>query len=104
VAAGQEQGSPGRRHPGDRLDYWSEGGNVTLPNSGVVVHYADGRHHYSKAPLPQGAQACLHFEIGVRDLEPDVAVDWTWSDYLSGTDPVAAAAIGAPLRCAGPAH
>ncbi|HKU17240.1 MAG TPA: hypothetical protein VJQ52_22800 [Steroidobacteraceae bacterium] len=86
--------------PGDRPVYWSEGGNVTLPNSGVVVHYADGLHHYSDTPLPKDAQAYLHFEIGVRDLEPDVPVDWTWEDYLSGSDPVAAAAIGAPLRCA----
>jgi hypothetical protein len=28
-------------HPGDRPDFWVEGGNVSLPNSGLVVHYTD---------------------------------------------------------------
>ena len=86
-------------HPGDRPDFWAEGGNITLPNSGLVLHYADQLHHYSDGPLPEGAEEHLHFDIDVRNLEPDVAVDWTWSDYLSGADPSAAAAVGAPLRC-----
>jgi hypothetical protein len=88
-------------HPGDRLDFWAEGGNVTLPNSGVVMHYADQLHHYSDAPLPPGAKERLHLNIDVRSLEPDVAVDWTWREYLSGADPIASAAAGAPLHCSG---
>ena len=86
-------------HAGDRLDYWSEGGNVTLPNSGLVMHYADGLHHYSDAPLTPGMQEHLHFNIDVRSLEPDIVVDQTWRDYVSGADPVAAAAAGGTLRC-----
>lgn len=87
-------------HPGDRPDFWAEGGNVTLPNSGIAMHYADGRHQYSDAPLPTGVPEYLALNIDVRNLEPDVAVDWTWRDYLSGADPVAAAAAGGVLRCA----
>ncbi len=86
-------------HPGDALDFWAEGGNVTLPNSRVDMHYADGLHHYSDAPLPTDLQEHLHFNVDVHDLEPDIAVEWTWQDYLSGTDPAASAAAGGPLRC-----
>lgn len=87
-------------HPGDRPDYWSEGGNVTLPNSHIDMHYADGRHQYSETPLPAGVDEYLHLNIDVRNLEPDIAVDWTWRDYVSGADPAAAAAVGGALRCA----
>lgn len=86
-------------HPGDVLDFWAEGGNVPLPNSRVVMHYADGLHHYSDTPFPTDLKEHLHFNIDVHDLEPDIAVEWTWQDYLSGSDPVASAAAGAPLRC-----
>jgi hypothetical protein len=88
-------------HPGDRPDFWSEGGNVTLPNSGIAMHYADGLHQYSDVPPPAGVKEFLPLGIDVRNLEPDVAVDWTWRDYVSGSDPVAAAAANGALRCRG---
>lgn len=88
-------------HPGDRPDFWSEGGNVMLPNSGLAMHYANGRHQYSDAPLPAGVKEFLPLNIDVRNLDPDIAVDWTWQDYVSGSDPVAAAAVDGALRCAG---
>ncbi|HEY7641591.1 MAG TPA: hypothetical protein VH814_17815 [Steroidobacteraceae bacterium] len=88
--------------PGDRLDFWSEGGNVMLPNSGIAMHYADALHHYSDAPLTPGMQEHLYLNIDVRDLEPDIAVDWTWRDYVAGADPVAAAAAGGALACPRP--
>jgi hypothetical protein len=89
-------------HPGDRPDFWAEGGNVTLPNSGIAMHYADGLHQYSDIPPPAGVKEWLALGIDVRNLEPDIAVDWTWRDYVSGSDPVAAAAANGTLRC--PAH
>ena len=88
-------------HPGDRPDFWSEGGNVTLPNSGIAMHFADGLHQYSDAPPPAGVKEFLPLNIDVRTLEPDIAVDWTWRDYVSGSDPVAAAAANGTLRCTG---
>jgi hypothetical protein len=88
-------------HPGDRPDYWSEGGNVMLPNSGLAMHYANGLHQYSDAPPPAGVKEFLPLNIDVRDLDPDIAVDWTWRDYISGSDPIAAAAVAGTLRCGG---
>jgi hypothetical protein len=86
-------------HPGDKPDYWSEGGNVRLPNSGIDMHYADGLHQYSDAPPPAGVKEFLPLDIDVRNLEPDIAVDSTWRDYISGADPVAATAANGTLRC-----
>jgi hypothetical protein len=86
-------------HPGDKPDYWSEGGNVRLPNSGIDMHYADGLHQYSDAPPPAGVKEFLPLDIDVRNLEPDIAVDSTWRDYISGADPVAAIAANGTLRC-----
>jgi hypothetical protein len=86
-------------HPGDRPDFWAEGGNVMLPNSGLAMHYADGLHQYSNVPPPPGVKEFLPLGIDVRNLEPDVSVDWTWRDYLSGSDPVAAAAASGALLC-----
>lgn len=86
-------------HPGDRPDFWSEGGNVMLPNSGIAMHYADGLHQYSDVPPPAGVKEFLPLGIDVRDLEPDLAVDWTWRDYVAGSDPIAATAANGPLRC-----
>ena len=77
--------------PGDRPDFWAEGGNVTLPNSGLVMHYADGLHQYSAAPVPPGVKEHLPLNIDVRNLEPDISVRWTWRDYIAGVDPIAAA-------------
>ena len=37
---------------GDHLDYWSEGGNIELPFSGLTLHFANGFHGYSKRPYP----------------------------------------------------
>ena len=42
-------------------------------------------------------QICIW--ISVSNIEPDIAVDWTWQDYVSGVDRVAAAAVGGVLRC-----
>ena len=57
-------------HPGDRPDFWSEGGNVTLPNSGLAMHYANGLHQYSDVPPPAGVKEFLPLGIDVRNLEP----------------------------------
>lgn len=88
-------------HPGDVPDFWAEGGNVVLPNSGVHMHYADGLHQYSAVPLPPGAKEHIALGIDVRDLAPDRRATWSWADYLAGRDAVAEAAAGVTLRCPG---
>lgn len=44
---------------GDDLDYWSEGGNITLPNSGFDAHFANAFHSYSEEPCLEDVP-CFH--------------------------------------------
>lgn len=79
---------------GDELDFWSEGGNIVLPNSGLYAHFANGAHSYSQAPCPQGVK-CL--DMNSPGLGPDVPALLSWQDYKAGRDP-AVDAIARTLR------
>jgi hypothetical protein len=77
---------------GDALDYWSEGGNIVLPNSRLTMHYADRFHSYSRVEHPENKPyvrdyALDHFRI-------DVPVSLTFAQWLAGQDP----AMDAVLR------
>ncbi|HSC63225.1 MAG TPA: hypothetical protein VLD35_06305 [Caldimonas sp.] len=87
------------RAPGDGTDFWAEGGNVVLPNSRLVLHYADGLHSYSGRARAAGIAEHVALGLDVADLEPDVAVRWTGTDYAAGRDADVEAALGAPLHC-----
>ena len=70
-----------------------------LPNSRLVLHYADGLHSYSGRARAAHVAEHVSLGIAVRDLEPDLPVRWTFADYLAGRDPDVEAALGRPLRC-----
>lgn len=74
---------------GDGLDFWSEGGNLLLPNSQLAVHYTNGFHKYSQRDYP--SLKPYYFELQVASLAPDVVVETTWDDYKAGRDPLYAA-------------
>ncbi|MDB5681494.1 MAG: hypothetical protein JWO16_1299 [Sphingomonas bacterium] len=78
---------------GDSLDFWAEGGNILLPNSGIAAHFANGPHSYSPAPCQRGLY-CLN--ASAPNLAPDLRASMTWRDYVAGRDP-AMAAITAKL-------
>jgi hypothetical protein len=77
---------------GDELDYWSEGGNIVLPNTGLTLHYADGFHSYSSREYP--AFRPYHHDLSVDDLTPDVPVETARTQYLAGVDPAMEAVLG----------
>jgi hypothetical protein len=77
--------------PGDALDYWSEGGNVILPNSRLAAHFANGFHSYSAAPHPG---VTPHTDLAARSLAPDRVVEPTFAEYAAGRDPVLEAILG----------
>jgi hypothetical protein len=68
---------------GDGMEFWSEGGNIKLPNSGYDAHFANGRHSYSPAPCPVGIYC---YNLSAASLDPDVPISLTWSQYNSGRD------------------
>lgn len=75
---------------GDELDFWSEGGNVVLPNSKFSAHFANGAHSYSEAPCPEETYC---FDLNVPTVRPDVPVTLTWQEYRAGVDPAMRAIV-----------
>lgn len=70
---------------GDVLDYWSEGGNIELPFSGLTLHFANGFHGYSKHEWP-GRQPFFE-DLDVDDVTPEVATSMSFEDWMGGRDP-----------------
>ncbi|PJJ48684.1 S41 family peptidase [Hymenobacter chitinivorans] len=77
---------------GDELDFWAEGGNVLLPNSGLTLHYADRFHSYSPVPHPEWAPL-LYMDLAVASLQPQLRAPLTWRAYQAGQDPALEAII-----------
>ena len=69
---------------GDVLEFWSEGGNIVLPNSGYDAHFANGFHSYSLAPCPK-ATPC--HDASVDSFDPHVPATASFADYRAGRDP-----------------
>lgn len=69
---------------GDELDFWSEGGNITLPNSGFAAHFANAFHSYSQLPCPDDVPCFL--DLSAPDLRPDLTVSSRWADHAAGVD------------------
>lgn len=70
---------------GDELDFWSEGGNIILPNSKLYVHYANGFHTYSRKDYPEFKP--YFGDLDVDTVAPNVLVLMTWDEYVRGEDP-----------------
>lgn len=87
--------------PGDDLDFWSEGGNVPLPYSGILMHFADRMHTYSREThdLPSNL---LYLNYDVESAAPDVRTRWRWRDYIAGRDPSLEAIAGRGVGCSTP--
>lgn len=75
--------------PGDRLEFFSEGSTMTLPNSGVMLLAATERHDYRTGC--EGFSDChgsvVRHPIAVDSLAPDIAAPWTFEVYAAGRDP-----------------
>jgi len=80
---------------GDGLDTWSEGGNLTLPNSKLTVHYANAFHAYSKREYPDRQ---ILLDLDVDSVAPDVVVEPSWAQYMQGKDPVLVCCLRSSLN------
>ncbi len=84
---------------GDRLNFFSEGQVINLPNSGAGILYATERHDYVTGC--RGMTDChgsvVRNPISVPTLAPDIQAPWTIEAYRAGRDP-AMDAVAAALR------
>jgi hypothetical protein len=70
---------------GDQLDFWSEGGNFSLPNSGLVVHFANAFHSYSRKEYPE--RKPYFADLSIDTLTPDYPASPSFDDYQAGREP-----------------
>jgi hypothetical protein len=75
---------------GDRLQFYSEGGQACLPNHPLCVVYQTGKHDYQHSCDDWTVCFWLNhfFELRVRSLGPDEVVPLSFKDWLAGVDPV----------------
>ncbi len=99
-----EQAAPDRvtligEGPGDRLEFFSEGGIVTLPNTGAMILNATERHDYRTGCVgkPDCHGPVVRNPIAVPTLSPDIDAPWTFDAYAAGRDP-GMEAVAAVLR------
>jgi hypothetical protein len=76
---------------GDRLDYWAEGGQIVLPNSGVVIWYSNGFHRYSQTDYRENQP--YYEELSIPALAPDISTPLLSADYFAGRDPALEAVL-----------
>lgn len=72
--------------PGDRLRFWSEGGNACLPHAGFCLHYSTGLFDLQKGCTGEAGCYGDQFDVNVGDLNPDIEAPFTADDYLAGRD------------------
>jgi hypothetical protein len=88
--AGQERVAVLGEPVGDRLQFFSEGGQGCLPNYPLCVVYQTGKHDYQH--VCEDWRVCVwlnyFFELRVESLEPDEVVPLSFKDWQAGVDPV----------------
>jgi hypothetical protein len=72
--------------PGDRLRFWSEGGNACLPHAGFCLRYSTGLFDLQKGCTGEAGCYGDQFDVNAGDLHPDIEAPFTADDYLAGRD------------------
>ena len=83
--------------PRDRLVFWAEGNQVTLPNSKIDIALSTGLHDWARGCRDWARcywPNIWYGAIGVGNVEPDVRVAWRFEDYRRGVDTVLERALG----------
>jgi len=73
---------------GDRLAFYAEGGNGTLPNSKFSLSYETGKHDYAHPCRDVANCFWLNwlYPVRVKTLEPDIYIQSRFSDWNEGHD------------------
>ena len=75
---------------GDRLQFYSEGGQACLPHYALCVVYQTGKHDYQHACDDWTVCFWLNyfFELRVKSLDPDEVIPLSFKDWRAGVDRV----------------
>lgn len=72
----------------DREYFWSEGGNLTAPATGLRLRYTDGYHDWANGCTDRSRCYWPAMLLGVKagSLRPDIRVAPSYFEYVSGRD------------------
>jgi hypothetical protein len=75
---------------GDGLQFWAEGKQFRLPNSGLRIRATNGHHDWENNDYKPFKTFWLNLFLGVaaRDITPDEHVPQNFQDYINGHDKV----------------
>jgi hypothetical protein len=75
--------------------FWSEGGSLTAPASGLPLNYTDGYHDWAHgcSDVTKCYWPVVYHGVKAGSLSPDIAVDLSFKDYALGRDPVLEAVL-----------
>ena len=87
--AGEERVTIVGEPVGDRLQFYSEGGQACLPDYPLCVVYQTGKHDYQHPCKDWTVCFWLNyfFELRVKSLDPDYVVPLSFKDWRAGVDP-----------------
>jgi len=73
---------------GDRMAFYAEGGDGTLPNSKFSLSYETGKHDYGRGCYDLYNCFWLNwlYPVRVKSLQPDIPVPLRFSDWNAGRD------------------
>jgi hypothetical protein len=73
---------------GDRMSFFSEGGQACLPNRKVCLFYQTGKHDYAQACSDWHECFWLNwlYPVRVKGLQPDILVPLKFEDWNAGRD------------------
>jgi hypothetical protein len=75
--------------PGDRLAFWAEGNSFVLPHSKLRILSSTGYHDWARGCRELRCYwPNFWYDVGVGNVDPDVRVAWSFSDYRRGVDTV----------------
>ncbi len=85
---------------GDRLSFFSEGGEACLPNLKVCVYYQTGKHDYEHSCDDWHKCFWLNwfYPVRVKSLQPDIVVPLRFEDWNAGRDAAYLAARDLAMR------
>lgn len=78
------------QNSGDRLQFWAEGKQFSLPNSKIMARAVYGFHDWKDNRFELFKTPWINLFLGVasKDLTPDVPVQFTFNEYYKGIDKV----------------
>lgn len=81
--------------PGEGMEFWSEGGNLRMPRSGLTLHYADRMHRYSRNKRPRTVPL-IDLDLYADRVTPQVVTPLTFAAWIARRDPSMEAIVARP--------